>query len=191
MKTLKATRTLTVPDGVTVTVKSRVVTVTGPRGTLKRDFGHLSIDLTLVNNGRGVRADLWFGRRQSLACIRTILAHINNMIVGVTKGYLFKMRLVYNHFPISVNVENNGKEVQVRNYLGEKEVRIVNMRGDVTCKRSEDGTKDEIIISGNDLDDVSQSAANIHQCALVKDKDIRKFLDGVYVSYRGNIVTED
>lgn len=32
---------------VTVTVKNRVVTVKGPRGTLKRDFTHFPIDLHL------------------------------------------------------------------------------------------------------------------------------------------------
>jgi len=87
--------------------------------------------------------------------------------------------------------EKNGKEVQVRNYLGEKRVRVVPMIADVICKRSEDGTKDEIILSGNDLDAVSQSAANIWGAARCKDKDIRKYLDGVYVSYRGNVLQDE
>jgi len=45
--------------------------------------------------------------------------------------------------------------------------------------------KDEIIIIGNDLDNVSQSAASIQQSTAVKNKDIRKFLDGIYVSETG------
>ena len=28
-----------------------------------------------------------------------------NMITGVTKGYEYKMRLVYAHFPININIE--------------------------------------------------------------------------------------
>jgi len=165
--------------------------VTGPRGTLKRSFAHLAIELTVNPNGREIKADLWFGTRQKLACIRTVLTHIRNMITGVTKGYLFKMRMVYAHFPISVSIENDGKEVQVRNYLGEKIVRVIDMLGDVTCIRSTDGTKDEIILQGSDIDCVSQSAANIQQSSRVTDKDIRKYLDGIYVSYKGNIVQED
>ena len=31
------------------------------------------------------------------------------------------------------------------------------------------------------------TAALIHQCVLVKRKDIRKFLDGIYVSDRGTV----
>lgn len=52
----------------------------------------------------------------------------------------------------------------------------------VTCERS--SVKDELILKGNDIENVSRSAALIHQSVLVKDKDIRKFLDGIYVSCR-------
>ncbi len=47
--------------------------------------------------------------------------------------------------------------------------------------------KDELQLSGNDLEHVSQSAADIQQACRVRNKDIRKFLDGLYVSERTNI----
>jgi len=56
----------------------------------------------------------------------------------------------------------------------------------VKVSRSKD-QKDEIILQGNDLELVSQSAANIQGSTKVRFKDIRKFLDGVYVSER-NII---
>src|ERR1700676_5207325 len=141
---------------------------------------------TTTVQGRAITAVLWFGDRKQLATIRTLISHIRNMITGVTKGFMYKMRLVYNHFPISVNIEKNGTEVEIRNYLGEKVVRRVSMIGDVQATRSAD-VKDEIVIQGSDLDAVSQSAANIQQITRVKDKDIRKFLDGIYVSFRGHV----
>ena len=49
------------------------------------------------------------------------------------------------------------------------------------------GVKDQIELTGNSLEAVSQSAADIQQICRVKNKDIRKFLDGLYVSERGNI----
>jgi large subunit ribosomal protein L9e len=48
--------------------------------------------------------------------------------------------------------------------------------------------QDEFTLVGNSIDDVSQSAANIQQIARARNKDIRKFLDGVYVSWRGTAV---
>jgi ribosomal protein L6P/L9E len=50
--------------------------------------------------------------------------------------------------------------------------------------------KDTIEVWGIDLLHVSQSAASIQQACQVKHKDIRKFLDGVYVSKRGVIRDE-
>lgn len=81
--------------------------------------------------------DCHLGIKKKLACIRTLLSHINNMIVGVTTGYQYKMRLVYAHFPINVAIEENGTRVEIRNFLGEKRVRIVRMLEGVKCIRSE------------------------------------------------------
>lgn len=50
--------------------------------------------------------------------------------------------------------------------------------------------KDELILEGNDISNVSQSAASIHGSCPVRNKDIRKFLDGIYVSDRGTIVQD-
>jgi large subunit ribosomal protein L9e len=100
------------------------------------------------------------------------------------QGYEYKMRFVYAHFPINVVVEKAGKTVEIRNFLGERIVRSVQLLDGVTAKVSE-SVKDELVLTGNDIDLVSQSAANLQQVTAVKNKDIRKFLDGLYVSERG------
>ena len=80
--------------------------------------------------------------------------------------------------------------MEIRNFLGEKRVRVVNMLAGVTIDRSKD-IKDELVLTGNDVELVSRSAALIHQVCLVKHKDIRKFLDGIYISGKGTIVKEE
>jgi large subunit ribosomal protein L9e len=111
------------------------------------------------------------------------------MITGVTKGFKYKMRFCYAHFPINVtSVNQNGKTiVEIRNFLGEKKVRRVELLEGVTYTRTND-VKDQIEISGIDIAKVSLSCAQISQSTAVKNKDIRKFLDGIYVSERGNVV---
>jgi large subunit ribosomal protein L9e len=96
------------------------------------------------------------------------------------------MKSVYAHFPINIITVKDGKEVEIRNFLGEKKVRRVYMAKDVFCKKNE-SVKDEILIYGNDLSLVSMSAAQIQRSCLVKNKDIRKFLDGIYVSVKENM----
>lgn len=43
------------------------------------------------------------------------------------QGFEYKLRLVYAHFPININIANEGTLVEIRNFLGEKRVRAVNM----------------------------------------------------------------
>ena len=44
-----------------------------------------------------------------------------------------------------------------------------------------------LVLTGNDVELVSRSCALIHQSCLVKNKDIRKFLDGIYVSDKSTL----
>ena len=60
----------------------------------------------------------------------------------------------------------------------------------VKAERSSD-VKDQIVLTGNDIDNVSKSCALIHDSCLVKKKDIRKFLDGMYVSEKRVMKPED
>jgi len=180
MKDIYKDDTLDFPDNVEVSVKSRIVTVKGPRGQLTKNLRHLDIEIKLEMPKR-IRFIVWHGKRKHVACIRTVRSLINNMIVGATKGYQYKMRYVYAHFPINVNISDNGREVEIRNFLGEKIIRKVTMPEGVKIEISKD-QKDELSLTGNDLETVSQSAASIQQSTSVKNKDIRKFLDGIYVS---------
>lgn len=68
---------------VDVHVKSRTVTVKGARGTLKRTFKHLRLELRLLSKKK-LKVDVWFASRKELACVRTICSHIENMFKGVT-----------------------------------------------------------------------------------------------------------
>lgn len=176
-----------IPKGVTVSVKSRQVSVKGPRGVLTRSFRHQKVELNLRKKGTALEAVMWYSNRKHSACINTITSHIKNMIVGVTKGYKYKMRLVYAHFPINADISDAGDRIELRNFVGEKVVRVVQLSPGVTIER---GEKDELVLTGNDLDLVSQDAANINGVAKVRNKDIRKFLDGAYVSETGHIVEE-
>ena len=92
------------------------------------------------------------------------------------KGYTCKMRFVYSHFPINA---------EVRSYLGEKLVRRVKLCDGVEYVWTA-GVKDQIELSGNDINVVSLTAANIQQTTKDVTHDIRKLLDSTYASRKGN-----
>ncbi|PKA47802.1 60S ribosomal protein L9 [Apostasia shenzhenica] len=189
MKTILSSQTMDIPEGVKVKVKAKMVEVEGPRGRLTRNFKHLNLDFELLDGGKKLKVDAWFGSRKSMASIRTAISHVQNLITGVTKGYRYKMRFVYAHFPINASITNSNTVIEIRNFLGEKKVRKVDMLEGVTVLRSEK-VKDELILDGNDVELVSRSAALINQKCHVKKKDIRKFLDGIYVSEKGTIADD-
>ncbi|KAF8826844.1 hypothetical protein HHX47_DHR5000630 [Lentinula edodes] len=208
MRDVLQTEELVIPEGVTVALKARIITVTGPRGTLTKNVQHVNMDIRLVKSKDSkVTLAVWQGGRKHVACLRTIKSLISNMINGVTKGFRYKMRAVYAHFPINCIIQSDGHAVEIRNFLGEKvsserfklvgktdcpfqTVRHVNMLDGVVITESK-AQKDELILEGNDIDMVSQSAASIHGVCRVRNKDIRKFLDGIYVSNKGVIAEED
>ncbi|XP_060083529.1 large ribosomal subunit protein uL6-like [Ylistrum balloti] len=188
MKIVQSNQLVKIPEGLSGSVKARKVTIKGPRGTLTRSFRHLAVDISMISKNT-IKVEKWFGKHKELAAVRTVCSHIENMMKGVTKGYLYKMRSVYAHFPINIAILEGGTAVEVRNFLGEKYTRRVNMLPGVTFSTSPT-MKDEFFIQGNDIELVSRSAALVQQSTTVKNKDIRKFLDGIYVSEKTNVVTE-
>ena len=181
---------------VDIEIKSRKVQVSGKLGKLERDFKHVSCELQVVDGididdpkmdeeakaKKYVKLDMWFANRKQLATVRTVCSHIDNMIVGVTRGFLYKMRFVYSHFPINVTL--NGDTVEIRNFLGERRVRKVKLAPGVKYTRTAD-IKDQIELSGIDIAAVSLAASSIQGSTNIRHKDLRKFLDGIYVSEKG------
>ena len=184
MKTLCQEESIKVPKGIKISIKSKIVEVTGKHGSLKRSFKHLPIELWLANGGKEVKARMYFAKSKQLSMLRSVCSHISNLFDGVQKKFEYKMRLVYAHFPINANITNGGKTVEIRNFLGEKIVRTVHMLPGVTIEKSA-STKDELLVTGTDIELTGRSTALIRQSCMVKNKDIRKFLDGIYVSSHG------
>jgi large subunit ribosomal protein L9e len=54
---------------------------------------------------------MWLQKKKRNAVLGTIRSTIRNMVQGVTVGYKFRMVLAYSHFPIVVNVIENGRVI--------------------------------------------------------------------------------
>jgi large subunit ribosomal protein L6 len=150
--------------------------VKGPKGTLVRDFSFAPISIEL--NGKNICIRAEWPRKREASLVGTLRSHVQNMITGVRKGFTYKVKIVFSHFPISVKLKGN--TVLIENFTGERNPRKAKIIGDVQVKiQSED-----IFIQGINLEEVSQTAANIEQATKVKRKDPRIFLDGLYVYER-------
>jgi len=166
-----------IPNGVTVDVAGRTVTVKGPKGSLSRKFSDSLFDWrTTIERADGKIVVKGDDRRKTKAFVGTIAAHIGNMISGVTHGYKYKLKIFHTHFPMTLEVK--GKEVVVKNFLGERSIRSGNIVGNAKVEIK----KDDVTVTGTDKEQVSQTAANIEHSCRLSGKDRRVFLDGVYIT---------
>jgi large subunit ribosomal protein L6 len=166
-----------VPASVKVTKEGSSIVAKGKLGTVKKDL--LRVPVTITIQGDKVTIKPYGKRKRDLAVTNTVRSIVQSMIKGVEKGYTYKVKVIFAHFPISVKVK--GKEVHVENFFGERSSRVARIQGDAT-KVEVQG--EDVVVKGPSLEDVSQTAANIEQSTKIKDKDQRVFLDGLYVYSR-------
>ncbi len=181
MRLPEISKTVEVPEDVTLSLIGKKVSVKGEKGSLTRDFSYATV--IIESEGKNVRISAKWPRKKEAALVGTIYSHIQNMITGVTKGYNYKLKIVFSHFPISAKIQD--KSVVIENFTGERRARLIKIVGDVKVKIE----PEDIIISGINLEEVSQTAANIEQSTRVRGKDPRVFLDGVYVYERNEGMT--
>lgn len=166
--------TIQIPSDVKITLTSlNTITVKGKLGELTKNFINAGVEMNLQDgilkiriNGRG---------RRSVAILYTTISIIKNMMIGVTQGFTYKMKIIQSHFPISVKVRGN--ELLIENFIGEKVPRKVLLP---------DGVKavvkgEEIVLTGLDKEKVGLAAGLIENTTKVREKDPRKFLDGIYL----------
>ncbi len=168
---------LPIPANVEVEVRDSVVKVTGPRGELKRDLFYPRVEIRADADRISVATTSRKKEQQSI--VGTYASHVENMIIGVTEGFHYKLKMVYSHFPIQVKVHD--KTVTIDNFLGERKSRIARIMGSSTVTIQ----GDEILITGMDKEHVGQTAANIEQATKIKGRDPRVFQDGIYLTEKG------
>ncbi len=176
VKTAHAVLSVEIPENVEVVINGMKVNVSGPLGKLERDFSHVK-GITIRKEDNKVVLEAYYPKKKQLAVLGSTRSHIKNMIAGVSEGYKYVMKLAYAHFPISVKFIPEKRELIIENFLGEKSPRKAKILPGVDVKVE----KDDVILTGIDIEAVGQSAANIQQATKIKNKDPRVFQDGIYV----------
>jgi large subunit ribosomal protein L6 len=170
---METTRTIEIPEGVSVNIDNLEVSVSGPLGKLQRELWYPGITIKKTDSRLVVESEK--PRRKQLAMIGTMESHLRNMITGVSKGFEYKMKVVYSHFPIQLKREGN--KLLIGNFLGEKKAR----KADIVGNTKVEIKGDQVIINGINKEDVGQTAANIRQATKIKRFDPRVFQDGIYL----------
>ena len=166
--------TIEIPEGVEVSVDKDMVTVKGPEGENKREFDLMRVSLEKKDNQ--VIVGNKKATKNEKKMIKTIAAHIKNMIKGVQEKFEYTLKIVFSHFPMTAEME--GKEVVIKNFLGEKIPRRVQINEGAEVKID----KEIITVSSVDKEIAGQVAANFEKATRVPLKDRRIFQDGVFIT---------
>lgn len=169
-------RIIEIPEGIEVEIEKFKTTVKGPKGNLERDFYSplFKKDIVMKKDGNKIIVSTESKRKKVKAMLGTIESHIKNMFIGLTDGYVAKLKIVYMHFPFTIKI--NGSEISINNFLGEKLARKTKIVGD--CKVEVKG--DEITVTGINKEDVGQTSANLERVTWIRSRDRRVFQDGIF-----------
>lgn len=160
-----------IPEGIEVTIDDGVL-IKGSKGQLERKFNYPDISIGKKDGNIIIEAN--FPKKRDKAMLGTIRSHINNMIIGLTNGFTYNMKIVYAHFPMTVKA--GGDKVTIENFLGERYPRTAKIVGSAKVQVS----GDEVKITGINKEDVGQTMANLEQATKIKGRDPRVFQDGIY-----------
>ena len=100
------------------------------------------------------------------------------MIKGSNEGHVYELKICSGHFPMNVSIQ--GKELVVKNFIGEKFPRRLKIQEGVIVKI--EGEK--ITVEHTSKEIAGQSAANIEQLTRRPNFDSRIFQDGIYITVK-------
>lgn len=167
-------REIELTQGVSARSEQKKLIVTGPKGENSRLFADPKINVR-VEEGKVV-VEALKGTRREKTVIGSYESHIKNMVQGVCEPFEYKLKICSGHFPMNVTL--NGRDLTVKNFIGESVPRKVTLL---------EGTK--VKVSGTDITVVScnkelagQNAAKIEQVCSITNKDRRIFQDGIYIT---------
>lgn len=173
-----------IPQNVNVKIEKGNVTVSSGDINLSRKFAYPGV--TIESTDGKITLSSKTDNKTMKRMINTFRSHIRNMVIGAQKEYVYELKIVFKHFPITL--EQQGSKILIKNFLGERKDRVAKIVEDVRVEVK----GSDIFVSGHDKEKVSQTAANIEVACRVKGLDRRIIQDGIFITKkdRGELVAQ-
>lgn len=168
------TEEIELPEGFEASYEDGVLTVSDGDNKLEKKMDHALVDIEVT--GDKVKFKPVRDKRDVHSIAGTYRSHTENMIEGLQEDYVYKMKGVYAHFPMTLKKQNN--EVHIENFMGERYPRKADIMEGVEVEVN----GEDLEIKGPDKEKVSQTAARVEQICYKGNRDPRTFQDGVYIT---------
>ncbi len=166
------------PDNVEASYENGTLKVEKEGNEVEKKLDHAQVEIK-IDNGK-VTFKALEDRKNVTSIAKTFQSHLENMVQGLENEYVYKMKGVYAHFPMTVKTEDN--QILIENFMGERNPRKVDIAEGANVKV--DG--EDIEISGTDKEAVGLTAGRLEQACKKGNRDPRTFQDGVYITDKGD-----
>ncbi|MFH1257194.1 MAG: 50S ribosomal protein L6 [Candidatus Diapherotrites archaeon] len=178
-------RKISLPEGFEASAEGSKMTVGFKGKQLVKDFHAQSLSFDVKGKEIVVSIANGKAKKRDLAVLNAVNSEINNMLAGLSKGFEYKLEVVYAHFPMNISVKE--KVVEISNLCGSKMVRRAAIVGETKVEIK----GKEIFVRGADKEAAGQTAANIEQATRLSGKDVRVFNDGIYIVSKPHVSIEE
>ena len=162
-----------IPEGVSVKFEGNIVVVSSGKNEHKRELKLIGTEVKV--DGNKVTISSKNLSKNTKKMIGSNLAHIKNMLKGVSDGYKYVLKICSEHFPMNVSVSDN--KVIIKNFLGEKVPREIPIKEGSNVKVD----NENVIVESVSKEIAGQMSADIEQKTRRPGFDTRVFQDGIYI----------
>lgn len=161
------------PEKMEARKEGEFLVIKGPKGENKRNIANPILNFEFKNKEILISTRRINKNDKKLAY--TYRAHIKNMIKGVSEGYKYVLKICASHFPMNVSVNKN--QLIIKNFLGEKYPRRLELKEGVRVKVE----GDQIFVESVDKELAGTVASDIERLTKRAKFDPRIFQDGCYI----------
>jgi len=165
---------LKLPKEIQAQLDGGVLSLKSPKGEVKKNFLNKNITIKCMDDTITLKAPKFNKVNKKL--IKSCNAHIRNMIVGCLDGHKYTLKICSGHFPMNVSVNNN--QLIVKNFLGEKVPRTLDLKNGADVKIE----GDVIIVESINKEIAGQVSADIETLTKRTGYDGRVFQDGIHIT---------
>src|SRR3989338_5708725 len=169
----KITKIMELPGNVSAAVSRQFLQINGPKGDVKRELKQHKISIRvegqkiIFESGRSTKTDK--------KIMGSLVAHVKNMIRGSQQHHSYTLKICSGHFPMNISIANS--KLVVKNFIGEKVPRILQLKQGVDVKVE----GDLIHVTSASKEIAGQVSADIEQLVRRPGYDTRIFQDGIYI----------
>jgi large subunit ribosomal protein L6 len=162
-----------IPSGVSCTYDGKNFVASKGSVSLSRVIDTPSVNIEIKGNKIILFAER--GNKNELKYIKSTVAHLKNMFIGLDNKYTYRLEACNVHFPMTLKLD--GSFLLINNFLGEKVSRKAKIMPGVEV----DVKGAKITVTSHDKESAGETATNIEKATKIKNRDRRIFQDGIFI----------